>query len=121
MAQLYKMTVYVCDLEENLSLDEIKTLIDEHALSGVAVNAICRFANEQTGKRIEWYDDVDINKLDCPVSAWEKYFDSSYGERMEAPQTPCDLCKYNPPSSCDGKPCSVCPASAVYRDGEAEP
>ena len=36
-------------------------------------------------------------------------------------QTPCDLCKYNPPSSCDGKPCSVCPASAVYRDGEAEP
>ena len=25
-------------------------------------------------------------------------------------QSPCDLCKYNPPSSMDGKPCSVCPA-----------
>ena len=27
MAQLYKMTLYVCDLEDDLSLDEIKTLI----------------------------------------------------------------------------------------------
>lgn len=24
--------------------------------------------------------------------------------------TPCDVCAYNPPSSCDGKPCTVCPA-----------
>lgn len=26
------------------------------------------------------------------------------------PKTPCDLCAYNPPSSTDGKPCSMCPA-----------
>ena len=25
------------------------------------------------------------------------------------PLTPCDLCRHNPPSSCDGKPCSMCP------------
>ena len=24
--------------------------------------------------------------------------------------SPCDLCRYNPPSSGDGKPCSMCPA-----------
>lgn len=24
--------------------------------------------------------------------------------------SPCDLCQYNPPSSGDGKPCSMCPA-----------
>lgn len=23
---------------------------------------------------------------------------------------PCTLCVYNPPSSCDGKPCTACPA-----------
>ena len=23
----------------------------------------------------------------------------------------CDLCIYNPPSSCDGKPCTMCPAT----------
>ena len=26
------------------------------------------------------------------------------------PVGPCDLCIYNPPSSFDGKPCSLCPA-----------
>lgn len=26
------------------------------------------------------------------------------------PLTPCDLCRYNPPSSFDGKPCCACPA-----------
>ena len=25
-------------------------------------------------------------------------------------QTPCDLCVYNPPSSFDGKPCTICVA-----------
>lgn len=24
--------------------------------------------------------------------------------------SPCDVCAYNPPSSGDGKPCSICPA-----------
>lgn len=35
MAQLYKMTLYVCDLENNLSLDEIKTMIEQDALNGM--------------------------------------------------------------------------------------
>ena len=75
MAQLYKMTLYVCDLEENLSVDEIKTLIDEKALDGCAVNCICHFANEQIGKQVEWVDDIDLNYINCPTSAWEKYFE----------------------------------------------
>ena len=29
--------------------------------------------------------------------------------------TPCDVCAYNPPSSFDGKPCCVCPATAKIR------
>lgn len=27
-------------------------------------------------------------------------------------RTPCDLCRYAPPSSGNGKPCTMCPASA---------
>lgn len=27
-----------------------------------------------------------------------------------AQPTPCDVCRHNPPSSMDGKPCCVCPA-----------
>lgn len=76
MARLYKMTLYVCDLEENLSLGEIKTLIGEQSMNGISVNAICHFANEQIGKQIEWDDDVDLNQWHCPTSAWDKYFDN---------------------------------------------
>ena len=37
MAQLYKMTLYVCDLEDNLSLDEIETLKQEGKLAELLV------------------------------------------------------------------------------------
>ena len=30
--------------------------------------------------------------------------------------TPCDACRYNPPSSTDGKPCSMCPAEGRQQD-----
>lgn len=75
MAQLYKMTLYVCDLQENLSIDEIKTLIKQDALDGVSINCICRFANEQIGKQVEWNDNIDLNYTNCPTSAWDKYFE----------------------------------------------
>lgn len=75
MAQLYKMTLYVCDLEDNLSLNEIKTLINQDALDGVSVSCICHFANEQIGPQVEWDDDIDLNRIDCPTSTWDKYFE----------------------------------------------
>ena len=74
MAQLYKMTLYVCDLEDSLSLDEIQTLIKQDALDGVSVNCICHFANEQIGKQVEWDDDIDLNKCGCPTFVWDRYF-----------------------------------------------
>lgn len=74
MAKLYKMTLYVCDLEENLSLNEIKTLINQDALNGISVNAVCHFSDEQEGRQIEWDEDIDINRIDCPTERWERYF-----------------------------------------------
>lgn len=35
------------------------------------------------------------------------------------PLIPCDLCRYNLPSSCDGKPCCMCPAEAAPPEEEA--
>ena len=32
--------------------------------------------------------------------------------RKQSNATPCDNCRFNPPSSGDNKPCSVCPAQA---------
>ena len=74
MAQLYKMTLYVCDLENALSLDELKVKIEDRALNGVAVNCVCHFANEQIGPQVEWDDDIDLNRMDCLTSTWDKYF-----------------------------------------------
>lgn len=74
MAQLYKMTLYICDLEGNLTLDEIKTLISDRALDGVSISAITKFKDEKIGPQIEWHDDIDLNKTDSTVETWERYF-----------------------------------------------
>lgn len=74
MAQLYKMTLYVCDLEEDLSLNEIKQLISDDALDGISVSCITRFANEKVGPRIEWDDDIDLNYTNSIAEQWERYF-----------------------------------------------
>ena len=34
--------------------------------------------------------------------------------------SPCDLCAYNPPSSFDGKPCAMCPATPPTKGAEEE-
>lgn len=56
--------------------------------------------------KIEYYDD-------------EQGFEIAYKVDVDAlptltppnePLTPCDVCKFSPPSSSDGKPCCMCPA-----------
>ena len=32
------------------------------------------------------------------------------GYRKQSELTPCDVCKFNPPTSGDNKPCLICPA-----------
>lgn len=40
------------------------------------------------------------------------------GWRKQSDLTPCDVCRFNPPSSGDGKPCCMCPAQAKMKGGE---
>ena len=62
---------------------------------------------------------------DRPPSKWPEYGEMYYYEIFDmvddAPTidavpvvqgSPCDLCRYDPPSSFDGKPCAMCPAEA---------
>lgn len=52
-------------------------------------------------------DDEPIERCKaCPLCYADKM-------RHTEPKTPCDLCLYNPPSSRDGKPCTMCPASSL--------
>lgn len=75
MAKLYKMTLYVCDLEGDLDLEQIKELINDRALDGIAVSCITHYANEQVGPEIEWDDDIDINYHNSTTEQWDKYFE----------------------------------------------
>ena len=52
-------------------------------------------------------DDEPIERCKaCPLCYSDKM-------RHHEPKTPCDLCLYNPPSSGDRKPCTMCPASSL--------
>lgn len=85
MAKLFKMTLYVCDLEENLSLGEIETLIRQDALDGPSLSALVKFADQAEGPSIEFGDDTDLNRSDCPASAWEKYFTPAPARKVPVP------------------------------------
>lgn len=74
MAQLYKMTLYVCDLEDNMGLQSIKRAIEEDALDGISVSCLCHFSDEKVGPEVEWNDDIDLNCGDCRTEQWEEYF-----------------------------------------------
>ena len=47
------------------------------------------------------YMEIKIEELERRIKALEK-----------EPKSPCDLCRYNPPSSSDGKPCTMCQAES---------
>ena len=77
MAKLYKMTLYVCDLEGDLDLKQIKELIDDRGLDGISISCVTHYSDEQEGPYIEWYDDIDLNYKNSTTEQWEKYFNKS--------------------------------------------
>ena len=60
---------------------------------------------------------IDINIEPHTHGAWDSGYNvalSEIKEKIKQMPTvevePCTFCVYNPPSSCDGKPCTICPA-----------
>ena len=58
-------------------------------------------------------DDININGSN--LARVRRHIDAA--PAVEMPKTPCDLCRFNPPSSCDGKPCTMCVAEGSAEDG----
>ena len=50
------------------------------------------------------------DSYDYALVAKDVWRDAKKALEEQGARTPCDLCRYNPPSSCDGKPCSYCTA-----------
>lgn len=55
-------------------------------------------------KNCSW-DGMPEEALDIAIKALE-----------QEPTSPCDVCRYNPPSSTDGKPCTMCPAESEDKE-----
>ena len=49
---------------------------------------------------------VNSEYVPTPCCAYE----NKQGYRKQSDLTPCDVCRFNPPTSGDGKPCFICPA-----------
>ena len=62
----------------------------------------------------------DKDKLDYEDALWLAITALRTLDAQEKPKTPCDLCLYNPPSSGDGKPCTMCPASSLPESPKEE-
>ena len=97
MAKLFKLTLYVCDLNGDLDLEKIKDLIDNRALNGVWENCITHYDGEKTGHEIEFYDGIDLNQSTATTEQWDRYFDENTGKKVtvEIPEGDyCDDCKF---------------------------
>lgn len=98
MAKLFKLTLYVCDLNGNLDLNQIKDLIDNRALNGIATNCITHYDDEETGREIEFRDDIDLNHDTATTEQWDKYFNDLNAK----------TCKYVKVKIPDGNYCEDC-------------
>lgn len=66
---------------------------------------------EEMAKVIETTEQI-ARDAHCGLPSPTMYAKDLYwkGYRKQSELTPCDCCRFNPPSSADGKPCLVCPA-----------
>ena len=74
-------------------------------------------------KKIKDYEQKSIEDMPCVTpEEMQKYKDivKKYTPKQEPcdDATPCDFCRYNPPSSTDGKPCCMCPATPYQKGGK---
>lgn len=75
MAKLYKVELYLCDINDEFEdtndvLEYLNSLLE---MDGYLTNMGTTNAKE-SGK-FEWYDNIDLNNVDCSKEECEKYFD----------------------------------------------
>lgn len=76
--------------------------------NGPKLEEMCKEREELTAK---------VARLEAENRAKEQYIAETIGKVIkERDESPCDLCRFNPPSCLDGKPCTICPA--VRRQSE---
>lgn len=69
MSKIHKVEMYVVDANDLMSRDytDIPYVLSYADMDGILIN----------GKTVEfeWDDDLAINRIDCPLEEYEKYFE----------------------------------------------
>ena len=60
MATFKKFTMYVCDFNEDLSVEELQEMINQRVLDRCSTNGFCRLF-EQKSVTQEWEDEHPLN------------------------------------------------------------
>lgn len=78
-------------------------------LKSIALELLQKYEESETSVIWEFSGDIAKSEenLAVEVAKYRELIDK-YAE--QEPFGPCDLCRFNPPSSADGKPCTMCPA-----------
>lgn len=82
-----------------------------HFKSGYELIVSCKkftYERDRVTGEITQYRFIDVTD-NQPIDFDLEEVDCVYRE-VKNDKSPCDLCRYNPPSSGDDKPCSMCPA-----------
>lgn len=70
MAKIYKFEAYVVDVNEDFNdAEDYIDYINNRLKYG---GDIVPFNIQEV--KIEWDDDIDINKMNCPIENYDKYF-----------------------------------------------
>lgn len=76
-----------------------------------AIDTIQKITENLDGRVQRLEEEAKLMLMEANINGYtEGLKDSSKVEQK--PFGPCDLCRFNPPSSADGKPCTMCPAES---------
>lgn len=106
---------YVIDVKTGEYPDVGNIALNEEWAKGLVYCDIDCFAIQEDGNLILTDDCGNIAYP--PAGRFNVVFADGVQQEHIAP---CDLCAYNPPSSFDGKPCAMCPATPMTEGGEEE-
>lgn len=99
---------------EEIAKNVAKKALDDILYQGKSIREWVKIIMEQEPRKITLEDVKEYCKPRClTIIDNELLYELTHPKIKtleQEPKSPCDLCRYNPPSSADGKPCTMCPA-----------
>lgn len=73
MAKIHKITMYVCDLGDNLSINEMQDIINDRVLNRISTTGFCLLQAVKSAET-EWSDEHPLNYRNNSNNSdmWEK-------------------------------------------------